>query len=411
MLLTPGVKSQGAPTNSGFADRGIQLSAVSINGGPLWFPKLYNGKDRSFFFFNYEEWQYSRYRSNFLSVPTEAMRRGDFSPLADANGRPIPIYDPATTRANPAGAGFLRDPFVGNVIPAARFDSVPVNMLPFYPTPNRAPTNPYTQSNNWLGQVSEKRDMQQWTAKGDHRFGNRNSLQVRYSYYKHFNDNGYFSAYPDPNMRNRLDNYENRNGIITDTHTFSPAMLNEFRLSIARQYFPFQAYSWERNWISKLGLPPSIPDYTLPRVSIGGLPDPGAFSVGLRRPDRQRKNGAARRRLDLLSNHLLPRLLRLHRGLRQHQYGVHASRRQHEPAVFSVQERFALPVHPALRGQARAERFPRAERELGPALRQQDSHVPAMESVVAKAVPWPVGGGGGLLGQQSQPSGGGRLQL
>jgi len=383
VLLTPGVKSQGGPTNSGFADRGIQLSAVSINGGPsalnslvvdggnnnnayladlnvnptvdaiqefkvqsnvmsaefgftaggvinmvtksgtnefhgtayeffrndkldarraftdskepfrynqyggslggpLWFPKLYNGKDRSFFFFNYEEWQYSRYRSNFLSVPTEAMRRGDFSLLADANGRPIPIYDPATTRANPAGAGFIRDPFVGNVIPPARFDSVSVNMLPFYPTPNRAPTNPYTQSNNWLGQVSEKRDMQQWTAKGDHRFGNRNSLQVRYSYYKHFNDNGYFSAYPDPNMRNRLDNYENRNGIITDTHTFSPTMLNEFRLSIARQYFPFQAYSWGRNWISKLGLPPSIPDYTLPRVSIGGLPDPGAFSVGLR---------------------------------------------------------------------------------------------------------------------------------
>lgn len=251
-------------------------------GGPIYLPKVYSGKDRTFFFFNYEEWKYSHFRSNFLSVPTEAMRKGDFSQLADANGRPIPIFDPNTTRANPSGSGFIRDPFAGNVIPSSRFDPVSVNMLQFYPTPNRAPSNPYTQSNNWLGQVSEKRDMQQWTLKGDHRFSNENAFQIRYSYYKHFNDNGYFSAYPDPNMRNRLDNYENRNGVITDTHTFSPTVLNEFRLSVARQYFPFQAYSYGRNWVSRLGLPPSIPDYTLPRVSIGGLPDPGAFSVGLR---------------------------------------------------------------------------------------------------------------------------------
>lgn len=383
VLLTPGVKSQGGPTNSGFADRGIQLSAVSINGGPsalnslvvdggnnnnayladlnvnptvdaiqefkvqsntmsaefgftaggvvnmvtksgtnevhgtlyefvrndkfdakrafaalkepfrynqyggsvggpIWLPKIYNGKNRSFFFFNYEGWKYSHNQSNILTVPTDPMRAGDFSQLRDVNGNLIKIYDPATTRANPSGSGFIRDPFPNNVIPSSRFDPVSVKMLQFYPIANRTPSNAFTQSNNWIGQVSENRDMNQWTAKGDHRVTDKNNLQFRYSYYKHFNDNGYFSAYPDPNMRNRLDNYTNRNAVLTDTHIFSPKILNEFRSSIARQYFPFQAYSYGLGWPSKLGLPPSVPDYTLPRVSIGGLPDPGAFSVGLR---------------------------------------------------------------------------------------------------------------------------------
>jgi hypothetical protein len=383
VLLTPGVKSQGGPTNQGFADRGIQLSAISINGGPsalnslvvdggnnnnayladlnvnptvdavqefkvqsnvmsaefgftaggvvnmvtksgtnqahgtvyeffrndkldarraftvskepfrynqyggslggpIYVPKVYNGKNRSFFFFNYEEWKYSHSQSNILSVPTDLMRRGDFSQLRDINGNLIAIYDPAATRANPNGSGFVRDPLPGNAIPSARFDSVSVNMLQFYPAPNRTPSNPFTQSNNWIGQVSEVRDMQQYTIKGDHRFSDRNNFQLRYTYYKHFNDNGYFSAYPDPNMRNRLDNYTNRNAVLTDTHTFSPTVLNEFRSSIARQYFPFQAYSFGRGWVTRLGLPSSIPDLTLPRVSIGGVPDPGAFSVGLR---------------------------------------------------------------------------------------------------------------------------------
>jgi hypothetical protein len=383
VLLTPGVKSQGGPTNSGFSDRGIQLSAVSINGGPsalnslvvdggnnnnayladlnvnptvdaveefkvqsnvmsaefgftaggvvnmvtksgtndlhgtayeffrndhmdarraftaskepfrynqyggsiggpVYLPKVFNGRNRTFFFFNYEEWKFSHNQSNILTVPTDLMRRGDFSQLRDVNGNAIPIFDPTTTRANPSGSGFIRDQFPGNVIPTARFDTVSVNMLRFYPTANRAPSNTFTQSNNWIGQVSEKRNMQQWTVKGDHRFTERNNFQVRYSYYTHFNDNGYFSAYPDPNMRNRLDNYTNRNAVLTDTHTFSPSVLNEFRSSIARQYFPFQAYSYGQDWPQKLGLPASVPGYTLPRVSIGGLPDPGAFSVGLR---------------------------------------------------------------------------------------------------------------------------------
>ena len=284
VLLTPGVKSQGGPTNSGFADRGIQLSSVSINGGPssfnslvldggnnnnafaadlnvnptvdaiqefkvqsnvmsaefgftaggvvnmvtksgtnaihgtayeffrndhldarraftvskepfrynqyggsfggpVYIPKVYNGKNRTFFFINFEQWKYNHNQSNILTVPTDLQRGGNFSQLRDANGALISIYDPATTRANPSGSGFVRDQFPGNLIPSSRFDAVAVNMLQFYPVANRAPSNAFTQANNWIGQVSEIRNMSQVTTKGDHRISDKNNVQFRYSYY------------------------------------------------------------------------------------------------------------------------------------------------------------------------------------------------------------------------------------
>jgi hypothetical protein len=243
-------------------------------------PKIYRCRDRTPFF-NYEGWRYRRCLSNIITVPTERQRRGDFSDLRDVTGKLIPILDPATTRVNPGGPGFVRDPFAGNVIPPQRLDPVSLNYLQFYPLPNRTPTDPFTNANNWIGQVSERRYMNQTTLRADHRVHRANNLTLRYIYYKHFNDNGYFSPYPDPNARNRLDHYENQNVVLADTHTFSPRLLNEFRVSVARQHFPFRAYSYGKDWPKKLGLPDSVPPYTLPRVS-NGLPMFGAFTVGLR---------------------------------------------------------------------------------------------------------------------------------
>jgi hypothetical protein len=382
VMLTPGVKSQAGPTNSGFVDRGTALSAISINGGPsslnsfiidggnnnsayladinvnptvdavqefkvqsnvmsaefgftaggvinivtrsgtntphgsLYYfvrndafdarnafaatkapfrynqyggtmggpvvlPKLYNGRNKSFFFFNYEGWQNRRFQSNILSVPTEAMRAGDFSNLRDATGKQIQIYDPGTTEANPSGSGFVRAPFANNVIPTNRLDPVSLKMLQFYPLPNRAPANAFTNASNWIGQVNEVRHMNQYTVKGDHKISEKNTISGRFMYYKHFNDNGFAGALPDPNVRQRLDNYLNYNTTINDTHTFTPSLLNEARISVARQAFPFQAYSYNQDWIAKLGLPASVPEGTLPRVD-NGLPGFGAFTVGLR---------------------------------------------------------------------------------------------------------------------------------
>lgn len=382
VLLTPGVKSNAGPTNSGFGDRGIGLSSVSINGGPsgmnnlmldggnnveayqggvninpavdsvqefkvqantmsaeygftaggvvnmvtksggnqfhgtlyeflrndkldarnafavqrepfrynqfggavggpVLLPKLYNGKDRTFFFFNYEEWRYRRYDNPIFSVPTADWRAGDFSQLRNANGNLIPVFDPASTRQNPSGSGFIRDAFPGNIMPSNRIDPVSKNILPFYPLPNRAPINAFTQANNFIARNAEARSMRQYMIRGDHRVSNRNTLFGRYSYYKHFTDGGTGGVYPDPVVRQRLDTWENHNAILSDTHTVTPSIINELRVGLVRLRFPFNVASFGGDWPEKLGLPPIVPRDTFPAVS-NGFPGFVTGTAGLR---------------------------------------------------------------------------------------------------------------------------------
>jgi hypothetical protein len=93
-------------------------------GGPVVVPG-YNGKNKTFFFASYEGFTNKQSANGtFFSVPTPEMLNGDFSNLVDRNGNRLVIYDPATTRPSPTGAGFVRDPFPGNIIPANRMSSV-----------------------------------------------------------------------------------------------------------------------------------------------------------------------------------------------------------------------------------------------------------------------------------------------
>ncbi|HEU0139823.1 MAG TPA: carboxypeptidase-like regulatory domain-containing protein [Bryobacteraceae bacterium] len=98
-------------------------------GGPVTIPKLYDGKNRTFFFFSYTG---SRKRgldqTQRLRVPSLAEREGDYS------ANPRLIYDPATTRSN--GTVYVRDPFAGNWIPASRFDAAAAKVTSLLPSPN-----------------------------------------------------------------------------------------------------------------------------------------------------------------------------------------------------------------------------------------------------------------------------------
>ena len=88
-------------------------------------PRLYDGKNKTFFFAAYEGFRNNQAsNATTLSVPTPEMYNGDFSNWVDSQGRLLVIYDPATTRPNPNGTGFIRDPFPGNRIPANRFSAV-----------------------------------------------------------------------------------------------------------------------------------------------------------------------------------------------------------------------------------------------------------------------------------------------
>ena len=101
-----------------------------VLGGPIKIPGLYNGRDKSFFFASYEGYRNKTGAApSVVTIPTAEMYNGDFSNWRDASGNLIPVYDPATTRVNPNGAGFVRDPFPGNQIPLARFSSISRTVL------------------------------------------------------------------------------------------------------------------------------------------------------------------------------------------------------------------------------------------------------------------------------------------
>jgi hypothetical protein len=100
-------------------------------GGPIWIPKLYNGKDKLFFFFTYEGIKQSEPEPTFSTIPSEAQRRGDFSALTSQG---VTIYDPNTGVLN--NGIITRQPFAGNIIPANRISPIATNILNFLPAPN-----------------------------------------------------------------------------------------------------------------------------------------------------------------------------------------------------------------------------------------------------------------------------------
>lgn len=154
--INPGT---GAPTPPGsFHQNEFGLSF----GGPLWVPKLYNGRDKTFFFFAYEGWRYSSPVANYYNVPTAQELTGDFSNSEGNNG----VFDPTTTRLNAAGNGYMRTEFPGDIIPANRINpQIQAYIKAYYDAPNV--TNPSlpdelltssyrNNSNNYQGRIDQK---------------------------------------------------------------------------------------------------------------------------------------------------------------------------------------------------------------------------------------------------------------
>ena len=237
-------------------------------GGPVQLPKLYNGKNHTFFFGNWEQYNYINNSQSITSTPIAAQRNGDFSTLFDATGKLIPIYDTATTRVNPTGNGYIRDPFAGNIIPASRLDPVAKNINQFYPLPNLTPSNAFTNANNYLSSTAAHQTMQQYTTRVDHKISDSDTFFARYTYFVAHTDNG-IGTWPDPAVRARYDNFETRNSTLAETHLFTPSVLNDIKVGTARQYFPFQAASFGGNWPQKLGFPANVPNTVIPSISNG----------------------------------------------------------------------------------------------------------------------------------------------
>jgi hypothetical protein len=151
-------------------------------GGPVALPG-YEGKNRTFFFVNYEGLRQQSGSVSTLTVPLPEWRVGDFSNLRNSSGQPIVIYDPTTTRPDPSNPGqFVRDPFPGNRIPLDRLSAVARAMAQFWPLPNTAPSNAFTQANNYTLTGAVPNEADRIDSRVDHVIHDKWRIFVRYSW-------------------------------------------------------------------------------------------------------------------------------------------------------------------------------------------------------------------------------------
>ena len=123
--------------------------------GPVWIPKLYRGRDRTFFMVTWESLRLYAGQSQLGIVPQPEMLRGDFSKAADAFGRPLRIVDPLNSR----------QPFAGNQIPVSRLDPVAANIARYFPAPNS-----FAGANNLFVQGNGSTSYNNIGVKVDHNF-------------------------------------------------------------------------------------------------------------------------------------------------------------------------------------------------------------------------------------------------
>lgn len=132
-------------------------------GGPIWIPKVYKGKDKTFFWLSGEAYRQTSSTSTELAVPTALETRGDFSRsfLSGNSGAVQLVYDPLTTQTSGT-----RTPFAGNVIPGNRINPIGAAIASNYPAPTRERTGYGT--NNYSAASSQYDRADQFTAKVDH---------------------------------------------------------------------------------------------------------------------------------------------------------------------------------------------------------------------------------------------------
>ncbi len=244
---------------------------TGVFAGPVRLPKIYNGRDKTFFLFGLARHHEKASETFIGDVPSADMLNGDFS----FGGLGNPLYDPLSTRME--GGRWMRDPIPGNRIPASRFDPVARNFLgrnPFAP-PNSPPgfTDRNGPHQNLIAPTVYRSYRTRFDIKFDHQFASHHKIFGRYSQARHrafnsrwFNEIAWklldFAYVPIP--------IDQRNVVVSDVYTITPTMINEVRLGMNRRRYTRRPESVGQGWARQLGIPNAGPETFPDFVNQGG---------------------------------------------------------------------------------------------------------------------------------------------
>ena len=267
-----------APTTTPFEYHNFD----AVLGGPVFIPKVYDGRNKTFFFlafrFDYDHEQ----NTVTANIPTPAMLDGNFDFPGVASQ---PIYDPQTIRCtNPngctGGTGWTATQFPGNQIPQSRFDPVAVKFLSMTPyhLPNTGggytttgPTNNYIANTHYLA------DKDGYLGRFDQQIGANNKVYFRFAWNRYRTNPGRENIlYAWHGIDNTANSYglpepiDTLNLTLGDVHTFSPTVINEFRTAYQRRADTWSSDLANQGWAETLGIPGVGPQTFPGFVSTGG---------------------------------------------------------------------------------------------------------------------------------------------
>jgi hypothetical protein len=265
----------------GFVLSGPLLIPHFGEGGPVFA----NGRDKTFFLVNFENFKGVDPASNITTAPTLLERQGDFSKSG------VIIYDPLTTRPDPARPGkFIRDPFPGNVIPANRINPVGQAIVNGFSLPNTQGSDPFNRYNNFVVNFPGTDSFHSLVTRIDHNFSDRERIFFRYAHNRRdqiqIGGNGRIGLgidAQDPLVR------VNNGAVLDSVTTLSPSTIINARVSFSRflqaayrkRASPFDATS--------LGFPASFsnarPTSIVPRVEFNDSPIGSIPEFGSRNPN------------------------------------------------------------------------------------------------------------------------------
>jgi hypothetical protein len=255
----------------------------SVNG-PVIIPRVYDGRNRSFFAYTYEHMrQDTTVGSQITTVPTMDARTGDFSSLLNL-GPIYQIYDPKSTTAIGNGR-YSRQPFPGNRIPVSQFDPVAVKMLPYWPEPN-APGTAEGLNNFQLLNLPSPNKFQNHVIRFDQYINDKNRFFGRFTRY--YSKAGPFSNFLDNIVSGGYFRAQPFNVVVDEVFTPTPNLvinlrygLNEFPsvYNLPSEGFDLASLGFPPDLVNALAWRPPIAQ-VFPNIVISSIRSIPTFSSG-----------------------------------------------------------------------------------------------------------------------------------